>query len=439
MASRVLHKALVAAAAVRAQEPPYGFRARLQEAADVMCTEDCWMQGVSEISEMMRKGTEYTTIDMRALLYVVDIVLRRTELARQRNLQDPVAEKLAKALQPHLGSWLLQVLRHRRQPHALQKSRRMVQKWRDGGWLNVDTLAPLLDLLNEELPADSQQDDSQQSSLSQPSLPAASGPSPKRPRSEAPTLAPAAPAAPLAPAAPAALAAPGPAPVALAHTRRVVLPGRRSSAPRPAPEPAVAPVAPEAAPKAVTEAKAPKEAPAQTCNDREPHKIWKVLGDCRCLFRAVARARYLDHHNRLPRDILGEPLDEAQRTKERETADKLRRCLCQRLQKCKEEVSALLEGPVPFEEYLSKMEDWRTWGDEICLKFLPDLIGCPIQVYSWNSEQGLTFDAGMYLPTDKVKLKEDCIVLWYNGKTHYDLVSTEWLQWRENTILSSAT
>jgi hypothetical protein len=26
------------------------------------------------------------------------------------------------------------------------------------------------------------------------------------------------------------------------------------------------------------------------------------------------------------------------------------------------------------EDYIQRMEDWRTWGDEICLKFLPDII-----------------------------------------------------------------
>lgn len=26
------------------------------------------------------------------------------------------------------------------------------------------------------------------------------------------------------------------------------------------------------------------------------------------------------------------------------------------------------------DEYITGLEDWRTWGDEICLKFLPDLI-----------------------------------------------------------------
>lgn len=36
-----------------------------------------------------------------------------------------------------------------------------------------------------------------------------------------------------------------------------------------------------------------------------------------------------------------------------------------------------LRGLGKVEDYIRKMEDWTTWGDEICLKFIPDIIKRP--------------------------------------------------------------
>ena len=41
----------------------------------------------------------------------------------------------------------------------------------------------------------------------------------------------------------------------------------------------------------------------------------------------------------------------------------------------------------------------------------------------------------MYLPTNPERHKQDCIFLWYNGRSHYDLVSTDWLQSRQEALL----
>lgn len=39
-------------------------------------------------------------------------------------------------------------------------------------------------------------------------------------------------------------------------------------------------------------------------------------------------------------------------------------------------------------------------------------------------------------PKKKASQKNDCIVLFYNGKSHYDLVSTRWLMAREQALVA---
>merc|ERR1712224_274131 len=98
----------------------------------------------------------------------------------------------------------------------------------------------------------------------------------------------------------------------------------------------------------------------------------------------------------------------------------------------------LLAGEQHPEEYVSRMEEWRTWGDAICLSFIPDLISRPIQVYALNREKDCVFDSGMHLPKDASLHTAPVIVLWYNGKSHYDLVSTRWLASWERALCNSA-
>ena len=64
-------------------------------------------------------------------------------------------------------------------------------------------------------------------------------------------------------------------------------------------------------------APAPQSAPKES----QRLEIWKVLGDCRCLFRAVVRSRYLDQCNEIPRSSKGEPLEEQSRIKECQIAE----------------------------------------------------------------------------------------------------------------------
>ena len=102
---------------------------------------------------------------------------------------------------------------------------------------------------------------------------------------------------------------------------------------------------------------------------------------------------------------------------------------------------------------MKRMGEWQTWGDEICLKrlagnqgrsargrtsgphlgcgpvslhtecrilrlrfgllkvssvslrFLPDVVRRPLQVYSYNRERQELFDAGLYLPQKKDRKK----------------------------------
>lgn len=62
-------------------------------------------------------------------------------------------------------------------------------------------------------------------------------------------------------------------------------------------------------------------APAPAAVPALPLEIWRVLGDCRCLFRAVVRSRFLDPCNKIQRDLKGNPLEEKQRIKECQYAE----------------------------------------------------------------------------------------------------------------------
>merc|ERR1712003_307668 len=93
-----------------------------------------------------------------------------------------------------------------------------------------------------------------------------------------------------------------------------------------------------------------------------------------------------------------------------------------------EEVAGLLgAGSQAAEEYVNKMGKWSEWGDATCLHFLPDVIRRPIQVYALNVKERCLFDVGMYLPSNSALQGKPAIFLWYNGSSHYDLVSTQWL------------
>eukprot|EP00927_Polykrikos_kofoidii_P066596 TRINITY_DN62167_c0_g1_i1.p1 TRINITY_DN62167_c0_g1~~TRINITY_DN62167_c0_g1_i1.p1 ORF type:complete len:485 (+),score=78.16 TRINITY_DN62167_c0_g1_i1:75-1529(+) len=164
--------------------------------------------------------------------------------------------------------------------------------------------------------------------------------------------------------------------------------------------------------------------------------VWKVRGDCRCLFRAVCRACE-DPGNVVERDALGEPLSPHLRERERDSADELRARVCGSMRQRLTEVASLLcvdaDGADAF---IRRLEDWRTWGDGICLCFLPDLVDRPIQVYALNAKERCVFETGLHLPKDKAMQAAPVIVLWYNGKCHYDLVSARWLRRRERALCS---
>lgn len=176
---------------------------------------------------------------------------------------------------------------------------------------------------------------------------------------------------------------------------------------------------------------------AQLANLPQPRRnavrlpdTWKVRGDCRCLFRAVHRACH-DPKNDIARDGRGEPFNESARSSEREAADKLRSAVCKAMRKRQDELAGLLAGMEGVNEYVSRMQDWQTWGDAICLHFLPDIIGHPVQVYALNTKKQVIYESGMHLPQDTALHKAEAIVLWYNGRSHYDLVSLDWLSARE--------
>lgn len=92
-AKEALQKALQSATQrLRGDEGNEVFKGRLREAANLICSEDCCDFALKEIQELMDRAAS-SGIDHRALLYVVDMVLRRADCSRDRNLLDPVASK----------------------------------------------------------------------------------------------------------------------------------------------------------------------------------------------------------------------------------------------------------------------------------------------------------------------------------------------------------
>lgn len=166
-------------------------------------------------------------------------------------------------------------------------------------------------------------------------------------------------------------------------------------------------------------------------------QIHKVLGDGRCMFRAVCRAVY-DPLHKVKRNAGGEPLEESCCVRERSLADSLRAKLCTLMRERAAEVAELLADSASVGVYIASIEEPCAWGDAICLRFLPDLARRPIQVYAHNWEEQRLFDAGMYLPRDTSKHSSPSIFLWYDGKIHYDLVSPCWLRMRERMLCSES-
>eukprot|EP00929_Paragymnodinium_shiwhaense_P053431 TRINITY_DN26738_c0_g1_i1.p1 TRINITY_DN26738_c0_g1~~TRINITY_DN26738_c0_g1_i1.p1 ORF type:complete len:564 (-),score=162.57 TRINITY_DN26738_c0_g1_i1:630-2249(-) len=165
-------------------------------------------------------------------------------------------------------------------------------------------------------------------------------------------------------------------------------------------------------------------------------ELWKVCGDCRCLFRAVCRARD-DPNNKIDRNIRGEPLNERAKLREQTRADELRTQVCDRMKVRIAEVASFLGSTVEAaDSYIQKMRKWTTWGDAICLHFLPDLVGAPIQVYALNLAKKQVFETGIHLPQQEASQDQPVIVLWYDGHSHYDLVSRSWLVLREKELIT---
>ncbi|CAE7257763.1 ephA [Symbiodinium microadriaticum] len=461
------------------------YATRITDAAALACAADC-VPGSAQVIDDMMSGSTRTKLNARALIFVVDLILKRG--MRQNPPPERNYAVMAKVMVPHLSKWLRVLLLTKRSPEQLEKTRKMISRWSDDGYLPMDGVLPLIELMDGGLPPVSEDSQQSQQSLdfsqSQPlpwsspqrkeELRPGAGPSAPVPDTKQPQPAPAAPAAP-APEPPSkrvkrlssselpSREAEAQQAQELTPTRRLVLPsaqkdkkaapGRRSLTTAEfigcptnhASAAQTAKPAPLATNGAKSEPSAEKpqlqpvaeagknEAPAAQDQAKDQELVrrkisisWRVRGDCRCLFRAVMRAFSLDPLNRKQRDHLGEPIDEAERVREREYADKLRKRVCEEFLLRQDEVTPLLEN-VTFEAYVQRMSEWQTWGDEICLKFLPDVVKRPLQVYSCNWEKQELFDAGLYIPSKKEYHGKECIVLLHNGKSHFDLVSTEWL------------
>eukprot|EP00930_Biecheleria_cincta_P097028 TRINITY_DN88775_c0_g1_i1.p1 TRINITY_DN88775_c0_g1~~TRINITY_DN88775_c0_g1_i1.p1 ORF type:complete len:666 (+),score=111.86 TRINITY_DN88775_c0_g1_i1:43-1998(+) len=616
------------------------FRKRICEAAELACTEECCRHAAKAVDEIIAATGKDDTLDTKAALYTVDHVLRRNAQSQAQHKEDPYASRAVSVLLPHLGAWLHKMLLERRSEKGLERMRSLIGKWRDAGWLKLEAVIPLLELLNEpnaasqprkSLPGTSHPCAEQEQSLSADKKERASAAKSVSPRKEElPEMQSRRPVSVTVQAShlaaltkeqaqtadaknsSSALAktTPSEKPVqgrsARSHTdvhgkpsfghasdqkslmqhasvqgtgqvndtgkptcdrsSKLKMPDARSAelakqecCPSPSPQkkrtttdikcspPVQAskmrrlssgstsskpslpvarpdPVSPQSsgnavsseflsvptarcvfqqspggAASAVTPAnndRVPQQLPGSAtsaasisvprvdhasqqsagstasavsvsvpktdCVSQQPPttadavvpqalaspqktpadsssalpRIFRVLGDCRCLFRAVWRAIH-DPWHQVARDPKGEPTSEAARLQEQEGADQLRIEVCVLMKSHAEEVAQQLAGDETVDDYLAKMQDWKTWGDAICLNFLADLVRQPIQVYGLNQTQMCMFDSGLYLPRDKSLRNEPVIFLWYNGRSHYDLVSIRWLREREQMLCQS--
>eukprot|EP00435_Cladocopium_sp_Y103_P006652 s749_g2.t1 len=163
-------------------------------------------------------------------------------------------------------------------------------------------------------------------------------------------------------------------------------------------------------------------------------KVWPVLGDHRCLFRAVVRGVF-DRYNKVPRDDRGVPLDQFTAAMETRKADIVRKALCDYMQLNKARVEPCMEPPgSDATQYIQSMRDPTTWADQICTKFLPEVIKCPIHVQAWNHKKKCLYDVGVHLPSQGMDTKRGAVFLYYNGRAHYELVCLQHLLKKERAL-----
>ena len=177
------------------------------------CAADC-VPGSAQVIDDMMSGSTRTKLNARALIFVVDLILKRG--MRQNPPPERNYAVMAKVMVPHLSKWLRVLLLTKRSPEQLEKTRKMISRWSDDGYLPMDGVLPLIELMDGGLPPVSEDSQQSQQSLdfsqSQPlpwsspqrkeELRPGAGPSAPVPDTKQPQPAPAAPAAP-APAAPA--------------------------------------------------------------------------------------------------------------------------------------------------------------------------------------------------------------------------------------------
>lgn len=111
---------------------------------------------------------------------------------------------------------------------------------------------------------------------------------------------------------------------------------------------------------------------------------------------------------------------------ETRTADFIRKELCDYMQRNHALVKQWMDPPgSDATAYIKSMRNPKTWADQICTRFLPDVLQRPIHVQAWNQEKKYVYDVGLHLPSGGGDGKKGPIFLYYNGRTHYELVSQQ--------------
>ena len=97
-------------------------------------------------------------------------------------------------------------------------------------------------------------------------------------------------------------------------------------------------------------------------------------------------------------------------------ADKLRKCICNKLHSKQDDIEPFLE--VPFDQYIDSMSQPSTWGGEPELSVAPECLSRPVDVYM-NGATGLQVMSSYTSPDCG---KSEPVKVLFNGIGHYDLL-----------------
>jgi hypothetical protein len=157
----------------------------------------------------------------------------------------------------------------------------------------------------------------------------------------------------------------------------------------------------------------------------------KVLGDGRCMFRALVRGQQLSTDRLVPRDSnSGLAHDPGVQEVETYEADALRSIVCDAMEEDPhllyigsgtwDAPMPLIEGDTDSTSYIADMRNFGTHAGEAELFFSAQILYCRVEVWIWEATRKEYVCIRTYVP-DLAQVGQS-IPLLYNGTNHYDLM-----------------